>query len=624
MARPRSLPAFQAPAILITLTLLAGAAKPIPQDPARSETRRNDRLAWTRRSYQGQYDAIGKKDPRWDQLAHEAIDLSVRFTEGEPDVVITADQVEKAAGAALDAGCDDPLIVNLHDRSSLIANHTEAAEMIRRVRSSAKALAASRYPAFRRAGALELAGISMLTLAKPDDASRKEAEADLDAALALFPESFAKDERGEFWEARWYDSFNRLIAGYRTLGLDPADAYERVDAGIAKVAEMKALRLKVRGTFWYDYGCEARTTAIAALVPPGGFEKLESRLKIARKALNESWDLHPDAEVANYVLGIDKVAVGDRDAMEFWFDRAMKANGDDYAACLTKLDWLHPRWHGTPEETLAFGKACRDTKNWRAGITLLAADAHFWYSTLLEPKERTEYMKSPEVWAEITSIYDEYLKHYPGNNVARSKYAVLCYLGAHYPEAHAQFQALGNRLATWSFSPNYPLATMERFWDHTARVIANKELGWPQFWARNNDGQWSVLVPARPERSQEKGILGAKARNVFTTTAAGITYTVRVQPIPPDAKAKGTEAVLDAARDAIAKERGGRVRDEHPVVVAGLPAREYLIDSGKPAIVRIKTVVIADRLYELSVAASQEDVSGTTAGVFLGSFQFKE
>jgi hypothetical protein len=39
--------------------------------------------------------------------------------------------------------------------------------------------------------------------------------------------------------------------------------------------------------------------------------------------------------------------------MELWFDRAMKANGDSRRACWSKLDWLDPKWHGTPEEMLA-------------------------------------------------------------------------------------------------------------------------------------------------------------------------------------------------------------------------------------------------------------------------------
>jgi hypothetical protein len=624
MARPsyhRLAP--QAFALVATLTFVAGAAKPIPQDTARIEKRRKDREEWTRRSFQGQYDRVGKKDPRWDKLAHEAMDLSVRRAEREPGVTITAEQLAGAAKAAVDAGCDDPLILHLYDRASLNSSHPGAGEMLRRVRASSKALAASRYPAFRRAGALELAGTSLLTLSEPDDASRKEAEADFDAALALFPVSFAEDERGEFWEERWFDTFTRLIAGYRKLGLDAPDAYERVDAGMARVPEMEALRLLVRGAFWIDYGWEARTDAVAALVPPGGFEKLEARLKIARKALNQSWDLRPSAKAANYLITIDKGTVGDRDAMEFWFERAMKADGDFYAACVNKLDWLHPKWHGTFEEMVAFGRACRDTRNWRAGITLLAAKAHFECYSRLEPKERAEYMKSPEVWADISSVYDEYLEHYPGNDVARSKYAVLCYLCRHYPEAHAQFQALGDRLTEWADRPNYPLATLQKFRDQTARIVAARQGGWRGFFARNDEGEWAVNVPTKPERKQESGILGAKWRNVFASTADGITYTVRVQPVPADAKAKGAEAVLDAARDAIAKERGGRVLDEHPVVLAGVPGREYLVEAQPPSAVRIRAAVIGEKLYELSVSASKEEVSGAMAGFFLDSFRFK-
>ena len=63
----------------------------------------------------------------------------------------------------------------------------------------------------------------------------------------------------------------------------------------------------------------------------------------------------------------------------------MKADGDNRQACSSKLDWLDPKWYGTPDEMLAFGKACRATKNWRAGITLLACDAHYRYAAMLEP-----------------------------------------------------------------------------------------------------------------------------------------------------------------------------------------------------------------------------------------------
>ena len=40
------------------------------------------------------------------------------------------------------------------------------------------------------------------------------------------------------------------------------------------------------------------------------------------------------------------------------------------------MDWLDPKWHGSVEEMLAFGRACAATKNWQADITLVAVDAH--------------------------------------------------------------------------------------------------------------------------------------------------------------------------------------------------------------------------------------------------------
>jgi hypothetical protein len=349
------------------------------------------------------------------------------------------------------------------------------------MKASAQALAASRYPAFRRAITLGRAGSYALSARAPGEESRKEAERDFDAALALLPESVATDERNEFWEDSWFKTLNDLIAGYRKLGVAAPAAYERVDAGLTKRPELEVLRLLLRGNFWLTYGWEARTTAFAPAVPAGGFEALEERLEVAREALNEAWRLRPDdARAANYLLSIEKSVGGDRATMELWFDRAMKADGDDYEACFTKLDWLDPKWHGSVEEMLAFGRACRATKNWRVGITLLAADAHLRnYATMFGPAERsTSYLASPEVWSEIQSVFDEYLEHHPTHHPVRSKYAFLAYRAAKFPEAHAQFQALGDHLTTWWAFPNLPLEELKQIRDHTAQIVARRP--WPQ------------------------------------------------------------------------------------------------------------------------------------------------
>jgi hypothetical protein len=447
---------------LVAAGVAAGADKPIPQDTARMERHRRESREWNLRTMQGAYDKVGKKNPRWDKPAREAMDLASRMFSQQVDPIITFKEIHQAAKSAVDAGCDDPFLVYLFHRSAVGPNFPGEEEAIRRMSAASKSLAASRYPAFRRASVLVIAGGFELYTRAPSEAFSKDGRRYYDAILALLPESVAGDERNEFWEDKWFDTANESIRAYRKLGMDAIAAYERVDAKLAKVPELKALRLKVRGSFWYSYGWEARTTAFAGQVPKDGFEKLETRLVEARKALLEAWKLKPDdARTADYLLNIDKSIGGDRATMELWFDRAMKADGDMVSSCRTKLDWLDPKWHGTPEEMLAFGKACRETKNWKAGITLLACDAHLRFVCLQEPEGRFKYLGSPKVWSEIKSVYDEYLKHYPNDDVVRGKYATLGYIAAHYPEAHAQFELVGDRLAVWPDSPNYPLESMK-------------------------------------------------------------------------------------------------------------------------------------------------------------------
>ncbi|WP_074309916.1 hypothetical protein [Singulisphaera sp. GP187] len=445
---------------------------PIPQDTAKIETRRREFQEWTRRTVREAYDKVGKQDLRWNEQAHEALELATRLFSQQVDPEVSLIDVHTPAKAAIAAGCDDPYLVYLDHRSSVGPHDPGEQEMIRRMKVAARGLAASRYPAFRRAMALQVAGT--YGLISNAAGARKEAERDFDASLALLPESIAEDERNEFWEARWFENLSSLIAGYRGLDIAAPAAYERVDAKLAQIPELTVLRLQLRGYFWFHYGWEARTQAFAPNVPVGGFDTFEKHLEVAQKALNEAWKLRPDARTAEYLLEIEKGIGGDRDTMELWFDRALTADGDQYNACFTKLDWLDPKWHGTAEEMLAFGRACRATKNWRAGITLLSGDAHLRYYSKLSPWQQARYLGSPKVWPEIKSVYDEYLMHRPSDDLTRSKYAVLGYLAGRYPEAHAQFEELGDRLTAWPTFPYYPLETMKGMRSKTAAIVASK------------------------------------------------------------------------------------------------------------------------------------------------------
>ena len=119
------------------------------------------------------------------------------------------------------------------------------------------------------------------------------------------------------------------------------------------------------------------------------------------------------------------------------------------------------------EEMLAFGRACRDTKNWRAGITLLLADAHRQASHQLAKDEQRKYLYSDEVWKDIWEVYTDYIGHYPYDHVAHSRYAAYSFLCGRHAESGKHFRALGKNFV-------YPRDFSEK-WINEVRAIVAKD-----------------------------------------------------------------------------------------------------------------------------------------------------
>src|SRR5262249_13544202 len=140
--------------------------------------------------------------------------------------------------------------------------------------------------------------------------------------------------------------------------------------------------------------------------------------------------------------------------MEKWFDRAIRADGNNWKACHAKLEWLCPKWFGTEEEMLAFGRACRDIKDGQTAIPLLIGDTHCHvWQRLPTDGAKNEYMRRTEVWEDIYKVYTEYLKKNYTDHSARSKFAILCYLCGRYSWSHRQFLLLEDNLRwDWWFS----------------------------------------------------------------------------------------------------------------------------------------------------------------------------
>ncbi|WP_406700950.1 hypothetical protein V5E97_19355 [Singulisphaera sp. Ch08] len=443
----RPIVAVVAGLMLSSLALTAGAFEwPIPQDPEKARKARDVALAWTKKTLADAYEEVGIKDPRWNELVRDLMKTAVPLFV-ELDDIHSHDQVYLPAKKAIEAGCNDPIVLYIYARTSSGHNYPGPEEYERRFTTAASALEASAYPPIRKA--IGLMHSADLKLYHKEQSARDEARRCYDAALALFPESAKADGLTPFTRQLWLGKLETLCDNLGRLTGDSKTAYEQIDAVLEKVPAAKSVRMGLRGKFYVSYAWEARTAAAAVDVTEDGMRKFGERAAEARRALQDAWRLDPDDSLSATEMITVEMAIGegDRGVMEKWFQRAMEADSNNLRACTSKLLWLEPKWHGSVPEMISFARACRDTKNWRSRITLLPAEVYRRLGMNLPTEAQTKFFRIAEIWEDIRGVYVDYLTHDPEDDTVRSDYAGFCYLCGHYDEAHAQFQKVGDRLS---------------------------------------------------------------------------------------------------------------------------------------------------------------------------------
>jgi hypothetical protein len=127
--------------------------------------------------------------------------------------------------------------------------------------------------------------------------------------------------------------------------------------------------------------------------------------------------------------------------MERNFQNAIRDNPDNYLAYDRKLYYLTPKWHGSVQDQIDFGRECLATKRWDARIPflLLKSQANMLESRFTEvcrdqtnaaERQRASeqvlaelYQQQPARWQDVRDLYDGYLAHNPNAVADRLKYA---------------------------------------------------------------------------------------------------------------------------------------------------------------------------------------------------------
>ena len=347
----------------------ADALPPIPQDPERMRANREAYRTWYLRSTVEAFDQVGRTDAPWADKARESLrlraeEMAAERNKGSFQARSASDEAFAGAQAA---GCDDPLVRYQYHKVHELCGRFQGDEQLNSLRKVVPPLWESKYPDVRK-----LHAVHNLVVALPR------------------AKGLTFDEEPRTWEERFWEVFERtcreddpftqedvlLIAELREYflmrtGGTREEAYKEVAEHLAKAGAPKYTQLAAKGGFLIRHGWDARGTGFADTVTEEGFRLLGERLAEAEEALTAAYELAPDRpEAPTQML---RVCIGrghDRAEMEKWFERAMKADPDNMAACEFKLRYLHPKWYGKLDEFLGFGWQCVRTKNARGMLPL--------------------------------------------------------------------------------------------------------------------------------------------------------------------------------------------------------------------------------------------------------------
>jgi len=200
------------------------------------------------------------------------------------------------------------------------------------------------------------------------------------------------------------------------------------------------VKLELDGNFYVTDAWNARGSDWGYTVTVNGAELFRKRLAQADKILEPLYAQYPDEVGTCFAMLNVELGQGQgRDRMERWFQRGIKADPDTFHIYNNKELYLLPRWYGSVDDAIAFGKECVRTGNWAAKIPLI-----FPLGISESVGNDPNLYKRPDVWALLEIVYREYLARFPHAVFYRTDFAKHAYDADHKDIAREQFEILDN------------------------------------------------------------------------------------------------------------------------------------------------------------------------------------
>jgi Domain of unknown function (DUF4034) len=429
---------------LFTLTACKKSDSTSPRPKLSTEEARQQRLAWNRQTLREAYDKIGNRSPEWDGFAQKALDdfAQVRALHSEESEFKSQlrEMIVANCAKALTAGCDDPMIAYLNGLYAVGEEDANVEVLANTLCKAADNLNASAYPAIRKFYAADRAARKVkLTVGNnstPPELHYYRKLAINNLTLALQDKSIPVEEAYAAC-----DSLHQVLTANKN---ELEQFYFQVEKILFRNWPDASFPWLLKGQFYTDYAWAARGGGDANTVTEEGWKLFAERLAVAEESLNRAWELNPkDVETPIAFLKVELGQSKGRERMELWFQRAMALDPNNYDACYKKLYYLEPKWYGSEEALLDFGRECVQSKEWGGRVPLILLDAHLAIRRYYDKPKQDDYWKLPEVWPDIQAAFDRFFELNPGVTKWYQNYAWYAYLCGQWDKFNELIPKLG-------------------------------------------------------------------------------------------------------------------------------------------------------------------------------------
>lgn len=415
------------------------ALRNAPNADTRQAEQVQHRLKWNLETLPAAYERYGRRDAKWDESVKAGLIALAEKSVCDPSKI--KEQMAKSSDAinrAVANGCDDPLVRYAYVVYGMLNEKPTPAERTKAYRDAAEGLRQSQYPPIRKFyGALWAAWSLTEGTNIPPDAYYWRGQATNYLVQAISDPAMPP--------AEVYQACDAVLQPLQNDKVAFEQCYHAIEPLIFKSWSSEASLYLLKGTFYLKDAWHARGSGYADTVTDEGSRLFTERLAEAEKALTKGWELNPrDERIARQMMRVELGQGNGRARMETWFKRAVDLNPNYYEAFQSKLYYLEPKWHGSTEEMLKFGRECVRSDQWGGRVPLILMEAHESLVKYLDPQYQADYWKRPEVWKDIKAALKKFSRLNPEDITWRQHYVRYAYRAEQWDDLNQQLPLLGS------------------------------------------------------------------------------------------------------------------------------------------------------------------------------------